>query len=256
MSGFDWSALEERGPDCPPEPALERLHLQAGAPDALATLRAHVDGCEMCTAHMQRLGMGFDVAPEVDPRALLAGVRRRLDDGAEAGPVEAARRWWRWLWIAVPVAAALIVWVATRPAVVDPEPPGPRFKGAVALEVHRQLDDGSEPVNSGDRFAPGDRLRLVATLPEPGNVAVWGLEDSGAVYRAWPFDEPFAALPAGIDQPLDGAIELDDAPGREVLTLVVCPDGAEPRCVAAADGLACPEDCRLAPFVLDKGPRQ
>lgn len=245
---FDWSALQERGPDCPSEPALERLHLGLGGPEQQATLRAHIDGCADCAAHMARLAEGFDVAPEVDPRALLAGVRRRMDETPQRAP------WWRWLLVALPVAAAAVaaVWALRPTPPVETVPDGPRLKGSFGLTVHRQVGPRSEPVTSGDRFAAGDRLRLVVDLPSAGRVAVWGLEPSGAVYRAWPFDDPWAALPAGRKQALPEALELDDTRGREVLALVFCPgEAAEPVCEGEG-ALRCAEGCRMARFELDK----
>ncbi len=246
MSGFDWAALEERGPDCPAEFDLERLHLGLGEPAQRSALQAHVDGCEDCAAHMARLGAGFDIAPEVDERALLAGVRRRMDEAPRRAP------WWRWLLLPALAAAGFAVW-SLRPAPpVETVPDGPRFKGGLAMTVHRQVGLRSEQMVSGDRFAPGDRLRLVIDLPLPGRVAVWGLEAGGAVYRAWPFESPWVELPAGRKQALPEALELDDALGREVLGLVFCPgDRAEPTC-EAADGLVCAAGCEVVRFELDK----
>ncbi|MCA9538259.1 MAG: hypothetical protein KC620_05195 [Myxococcales bacterium] len=252
MSGFDWSAVRELGPDCPSEPALERLHLGAGEPAALAELRAHAEGCPHCTAYLARLAQGFDVVPEVDPRALLAGVRRRLDD-APVSASGAVARWWRWLFIAVPVAAVVALLVLRPKPPIEAPPDAPRFKGDFALAVHRQVPGGSEPLLSGEPVAPGEHLRLEVTLPRDGRVAVYGREASGAVYRAWPFDDPWATLPAGRHQALDGAIELDEAPGQEALALVFCPgEAVEPVCSAGEQGLACPEACRTERFVLNK----
>lgn len=246
MSGFDWAALEERGPDCPSEFDLERLHLGLGDAEQQATLRTHVDGCEDCAAHMARLGAGFDVAPELDERALLAGVRRRMDETPRRAP------WWRMLLIVPALAAAGLAFWALRPSPpVETVPDGPRFKGSLGMTVHRQVGPRSEQMASGDRFAAGDRLRLVVDLPAAGRVAVWGLEANGAVYRAWPFDAPWAELPAGRKQALSGALELDDKPGREVLGLVFCPGEAEPLCEAAG-GLRCTEGCRVVRFEMDK----
>lgn len=249
MSGFDWSAIREGGPDCPSEPELERLHLRAGPPADLGRIEAHASGCDDCQAYLGRLSMGFDVVPDLDERALLAGVRRRLDE------TPARRPWWQWLVALVPVGAvAAAVFLMVRP----PDPGaadagvGTRMKG-FGFTVHRQTAAGSAQVASGDRFAPGDRLQIEVSLPEAGQLAVFGREPSGKIYRAWPIDKETAKFAAG-RHTLPDALELDDTLGRESLAVVLCPTSipAAPYCLDREGDIEGPPDCYWAKFDLQK----
>lgn len=247
MSGFDWSAISERGPDCPSEPALERLHLGVGS----ATDRAHADGCADCQAFLTRLARGFEVVPDLDERVLLAGIRQRLDAQPKRAP------WWRSLFLLVPVgAAAAVAFLVLRPGPAGPIEAdagvGTRMKGSFGLKVHRKTATGSELMASGDRFAPGDQLRLEVSLPGTGRLAVFGQEANGTVYKSWPFDGDSAEASEGT-RSLPDAIELDDALGRERLLLVYCPpDKGQPLCRQRESGIECPPGCLTARFELDK----
>jgi hypothetical protein len=136
--------------------------------------------------------------------------------------------------------------------------PTTRMKGSLALHVFRLQGEHSEEVLSGDRFAPGDRIRFSVDLPAEGQVKVLGVESSGALYTAWPLDSGVQTrLEKGNGIELSGAVSLDANPGRELLYLVRCPvEVGPPDCTSGgADAKpVCPSGCAMSPFVLDKRP--
>ena len=278
--------LREGKADCPSDLQLDRLHAGELGAEAARALNEHITGCEACPVRLQARRSGFDAFAEVDPRALLAGIRGRLhsDDQAERAPLRRwLRRFGRYGMIAAPLAAAaaalLIANFSGPPATGgDPatEATGTRLKGGLALHVYRQVQGRSEQMMSGERFAPGDRLRFAVDLPRSGAISILGIESDGDLYVVWPDGanvgasvganvganvsahvgtDAAVARPAGNNQELPGAVSLDSSPGKETLYLVHCPDGSEaPRCTTtgANSRPQCPKGCALVPFVIDK----
>lgn len=253
MSPPDLTTLRAGGPDCPSDLALDRLHL--GELDAAqrAPLELHLKDCALCAPRMQERVQGFQALPQVDERALLASLRTRLAAQAQARPA-----WWRFL---VPVAAATaaaLLAVVLVPRTDDPDTSGLREKGALALHVFRLRGEKAEEAVSGERFGPGDRLRFVVDLPSDGYAAVLGVEQSGALYTAWPTEgvaQTFRAAGRHIELP--GAVALDGSRGVEQLHLVHCAKPADPpACVSQGTGQKprCPAGCILTSFELDKRP--
>lgn len=298
--------LKEGQADCPSDLALDRLHARELPPDRAQAVQAHIDACTVCPARMAQRQAGLDGFAEVDPRPLLAAIRRGVDADAATEKRSKVTAWRKWLALIVAplgVAAtlAVVMW-ARHPAVPvtgddldgygeggdgDSGPDQTRTKGSLALRVYRQVQGPGSPTAqsqqmvSGDRFAPGDKLRFVVDLPSDGQVAIVGVEASGATYTAWPSQNNLAtARPGGKDQQLPGAVALDNSKGRETLYLVHCPHASEPpQCThvdigdtAAAGGtvssdsrvstgsknpgtrrrLRCPRGCRMVPFVVVK----
>lgn len=293
----DFTALREGRADCPSDLTLDRL--VSGELDAAgrSAAEAHVAGCAECRGRVEARRAGFDAVQGVDPRALLSGIRRRLD---EAPPRRGLAGWfarwsrdWRRSWAplgAVAAAAALLLLVWPRPVAEGPgggapglgEPggrehggPAVRRKGGPILHVWRApagaaatdgdgaptdgtgATGGSEAL-SGDRFQAGDRLRFVVDLPTEGQVAVLGVDASGALYQAWPLpgNDAETLRPAGPRQTLPGAVALDETPGRETLHVVLCPPDTPPLgCTSRGpdEAPACPVGCVTSPFVLEKG---
>ena len=275
----DFERLREGQAPCPSALALDRLVAGELTDAARSETEAHLVACADCAGRVAHLRAGFDAMEGVDPRALLAGVRRRLDD-------EPARTGWRaflarWLgdgrlpWAPLAAAgAALVVLLVVLPRSGPDDPDGSvRRKGGLALHVHRLAVDratnpiagsggaeaSSEEVLSGDRFRPGDRLRFVVDLPRDGHVAIVGVDADGGLYEAWPLGGGAVDTlrSAGRRQVLPGAVSLDDKPGRETLYLVHCaPEVGPPRCTSRGVDAApvCPATCALSPFVVDKEP--
>ncbi|QRN99376.1 hypothetical protein JRI60_10305 [Archangium violaceum] len=255
MNPPDFGALRTGRPDCPSDFTLDRLH--AGELPKEDTLKAerHVAGCVECGARMTERRAGFGAIEGVDPRVMLARIRTGLDK-----PAPLPERLLGWLRqrsapFAAAAAAAVVLLVVSTQQV---RPPENRAKGSLALHVFRFAGDHSEETVSGGAFKPGDRLRFVVDLPAEGHVTVLGVESSGALYTAWPFEPGVQTRFAeGTGIALPGAVSLDEKPGRETLYLVHCPvEVGPPNCTSqgAIAAPVCPAGCVTTPFILVKAP--
>lgn len=275
-----FTGLRAGGAACPSDLVLDRLSAGELPGDQEQRTRAHVATCEHCTARMKETR--FDAFPEVDAGALLERIRKgaatpedpKAPKDASDGlptPITAHRRF-RFLRApavaTLALAACLALFFVMRPASDGTgETDGPdviRLKGGRVLHVYRMTETGSEEILSGTRLAPGERIRFVVDLPSEGRVLIVGREQSGALYTAWPLGPADAGQmqrPAGPGQALPGAVALDDKPGKETLFLVHCPTATgspqariQPYCTPRGPDAApaCPPECALSPFVLDK----
>lgn len=248
---------------CPSDLALDRLIANELPAEQATRTREHAATCAACGEHL-RLSR-FEALPEVNAAVLLSRIRTRA-----AQPRVRWQRLREWLYrpgsergtvlalVGAACVVALLV-VGVRPPAGPPNGPqaGIRAKGGPLLHVHRLTKTGSQEVESGDPLAPGERIRFVVDLPQKGVVSILGIEQSGALYAAWPTEKRATAYPltAGRGQILPGAVALDDSPGRETLYLILCPDRDPPhRCQSrgAKEPPRCQEGCILSPFVLNK----
>lgn len=252
MGGHDdfLQSLRHGGADCPSDFALDALHARELERAETESLQRHLAGCADCAERQRERTLGFDTAESPDARLLLARIRARL----EASPpsfTQQLRRWLAPVLIATVTTAAAIAVVATRT-----HPDAVRWKGGSAtLHVFRLQDGHAVEAFSGDRFAPGDRLRFRVDLVQEGRVSIVGVEPSGRLYRAWPMegDPPLMARGQGLELP--GAVALDDAPGPETLYLVHCPvEASDPDCRSTGPSTppACAHGCTSSAFVLAK----
>jgi len=250
---------------CPSDFALDRLLHGELEHDETRRLEQHCAGCEICAPRLKRLRSGFEAFPELDEQAVL----RRIEGARADGEAGLAARLWAWLgagprgFASLAFVAAAALFFVVRPSDHQQTTPsagqGTRLKGALALRVYRQHGSRSEAVTSGERFAPGDKLRFEIDTPRDGYVMIVGVEADGDVYAAWPIAADGAAskLAAGPRQALPGAVALDDTLGKEALYLVHCGtpfEIAQCKSLGAEPALTCASDCALSPFMLDKTP--
>ncbi len=163
----------------------------------------------------------------------LAALRARLEEEGRAHP-SAARRvmGWAWTWrrpaligLAALAAAALAFWLMPPDR---GEAPDTGFRGTLQVDVRAQHAGEVVEVHTGRRLAPGDRLRFVLTVGEPGWATVFSVDSTR---RAWPFyphsDAAEDTAPLRLDEAgrheLPGSIVLDDAVGLEYLITVYSP---------------------------------
>lgn len=258
-----WAQLAAGQPGCPSDLTLDRLHAGELGDAQAASLRQHISQCAVCPDRMTARQAGFAALSDVDERKLLAGIRRKLDES----PATLHSRVLGWLRrrsaplsVAAGLAAVAVLLLARSPTVPGPDigPDSTREKGGLSISVFRWVDGRAQQAISGDHFVTGDRIRFVIDLPSAGQVAVLGVEPQGGLYVAWPTDGGDAQRPAGKQQELPGAVELDGSSGKETLYLVLCPSTAPApavACKAARDGSAapdCPRGCQRTPFVLHK----
>lgn len=254
MTGPDFTNLRQHRPECPSDWMLDRLHAGALAEPEAGATRQHIAGCEACTARMAEREAGFNAIGEVDPRAMLARIRAGVESRARPSLLDRVRAWGRGFLAPIALAAAAAVAIVI---VTGNEQTGDttRIKGGLALHVFRLAGDHAQEALSGDRFAPGDRLRFTVDLPAEGHVSVLGVEAGGALYTAWPLEPSMQTrFAAGTGIELPGAVALDDQLGRETLYLVHCPiEVGTPVCTLGTDSKpSCPKSCAMTAFVLDK----
>lgn len=173
---------------------LDLLGLGALPAPEVPAARAHLSSCERCRARLAELERARERFEAVRGEAW-AGVEARL----------AAKGLPRWLaplsLLAAAAAAALLVFVAR------PGDRSPSVKGDAVLRVFALQKGQVRELASGDRVAPGDRVRFVA---------------DGAGSRCLLLVSVDGAGRATVYVPFDGARSLELAPGRQEL-----PDSVE-----------------------------
>jgi len=130
--------------------------------------RAHVAGCQECSARLRQIETARARAKEMPGFHRVKARVRALSE----------RRRWTWAVFAAPaVAVALVlVLVVVRPGAE----PGTRVKGGFSIAA--VTADGREV----QRARPGDRLNLAIGAAGRSEVLVLGVDDRGAVEVMWP----------------------------------------------------------------------
>jgi len=199
---------------------------------------------------------GFAAFPEARPDRLLAGILARLEEPP-------ARPWWSLSWVrfgalgAAAAAALVLLAVAFWSPPPGPQEPVVRAKGSLGLNVFLKRGERVAEALSGDSFQAGDRLRFTLELPVAGHVLLVAQDAQGRLEPCHPFGPGAASRPAqaGSTGPLEGAVELDEAPGDEWIHLVHCPRPFGPDELSPGAGpgaVRAPEGCRVASFLLRK----
>ncbi|HUS66177.1 MAG TPA: hypothetical protein VMZ28_16605 [Kofleriaceae bacterium] len=176
--------------------ALDRAALGAALDPAA---RAHVDGCERCQAHVDRVQRAEPPAPWL--RAL--------------PPARPAWRSWRWgggLALAAATACALLLLVRARGRGDDDRAGAgaTTAKGAPEVLLHIKRGDSVTTWDGAAPVIPGDRLRL--EIAPSGYRRVQVIGSGGALLHDAPLRAP-GLLPV--------AWEVDDQPGPETLTVIL-----------------------------------
>jgi hypothetical protein len=214
-------------------------------PPSEAALRAHLVACVPCTHRHGALAAG---AAQIrsDPRFAALGpvIRERLVavDARPERPQARRRSWTTGVFATCAVAAAIIVLVR-RPdtaVVAGGATAGLRIKGDLAMDVFVRRAGGAAPVETllaGDPVHPGDQLRARVRAATRGHFGVFAVDSptapAPAVAGYLPAGAELATVEAGTPLLLDGAVELDAAPGRELLLGVLCPSPRKKEAVAA-----------------------
>ena len=201
---------------------LDELDLEPGAPEPRRRVEAHARTCPACAERRAaHAALAAHFRASVLPRTVSAVTARRRD--------RLRRRWAAW--VAVPVAAAVLLLVTGRHR--QGAPLGASgdsvlgVKGGALFEVFARRNgpdadiDGPTVVRVSDgvRLAPGDALRFVlfpsGTMPY---VLIASVDGAGQVNIYYPFHGEASVLASGqgaISVP--GSIVLDAAPGPERL---------------------------------------
>jgi anti-sigma factor RsiW len=228
------------GAACVSDLALDRLAVGELAADDAAAVRTHLGACAACAhafAAIEDDARRFAV--EVDVAAL---ARAATGSAAPAREGLASRlRRWRERWprlAAVAPAMAAVAIAAVGLTVARPGAPpaeeGTRAKGAGLSLAAYVLADGAGVPYAGKPLAAGDRIAFRLASRRAGYVTVVGLDDRGAVSQYYPPGAATERVEAGDDVALRTAVELDDAPGRELVVAVRCDAAVPPSRVVEA----------------------
>lgn len=237
---------------------FDELDLEPGAPEPRRRIEAHARRCVACaerrTAHAALVAQ---FRASVLPRTVEVVAARRRDR---------SRRGF-WAWLAVPVAAAVLLLITGRHRAGPPLGEGADsslgVKGGALFEVFARragagLDtDGPTVVRvrDGMRLAPGDALRFVLFPSGLPYVLIASVDGAGQVSIYYPFHGEESALASGqgaISVP--GSIVLDAAPGPERLFVIYSARALRASAVraalapAAAAGAAAIRGTREAPL--------
>lgn len=225
-----------------------------------ASVEAHLEACDPCVelvAEVRAFGDAMNVTiPQLE---------------AAPRPAEPARVLpFRRSGFTVGVSAAFALAAATLVAVALPTiergggllPPDTiTLKGpAFAWEVHVHDGQRSRVVEPGERVKAGHRVGFRVQSKRPGHLAIFGADDHGETYVAFPQDDRGRAARWPASETLvdvDAAMAFDANPGRERLVVVFCSEPFElaPTLAMLRDGEAPPDArCTTKDLVLHKGP--
>jgi hypothetical protein len=192
--------------DCPSNFALDAFRLGFDRTPA-----AHVGGCPRCTAWLTaQERLAADVAHLWVPAA--------------SPPRRIARRFWRYVWLGLPVAVGAFALVL----VGRPRQPTETAKGGVALvEIARSRAGAVSWLSPADDLAAADAIRIFVNRHDPADryVLVGSVDGSGQLARFYPGDGQGCSVPLpAAGEAIDGSIVIDDAPGPERLVVLVSHD--------------------------------
>jgi Domain of unknown function (DUF4384) len=245
--------MSETSP-CLSEFALDKLMAGELGAEAAAAAREHLAGCTDCTARLAELAADRDAyraaLPAAPARAFAAARPPEVPDatdrpdaglatGVEAArpaerprPARVRRAWIATTGVAAAAACLVLLW---RGHAVDPggQPggePSTRRKGGPALGFYVSRDGQVVAGSSGAELRPGDLVRLAVTTERPAYLVVGSIDAAGQVTIYHPTNGArAAAIEAGTDRLLPGAVALDDTLGPESVVAFFC---AEPVPVA------------------------
>lgn len=225
-------------------------------------LVAHLAQCDACRerhdgmsadhasflSHAPSFQAHAELVKELAQRSHVAGM-----EGKRAGGQRTSRRT-AWLALSSACAAAASLWlVLAKPTtLVDPQT---RTKGSAQLSFFIKHGAHVTRGRSGSEVYPSDVLRFTYSSPEAVHLAIFGRDAHGATLY-FPTQGASAALPAGVDVPLDFGVELDAQPGPEAIYGVFCSQPFDAQALRlrlqAADAPSAPEACSLRVLQLQK----
>jgi hypothetical protein len=199
------------------ELALEQLALPA------APLDSHVQGCPACQQRLSAIRSERASFIQDHP------AERVIAPALEIARVR-PRRWLRWtLAGAAPVAVGLLL-VFLLPLLRDHE----GIKGGPAVRLFVKRAEAVWQAAPGERFLPGDALRVQVTSGKAGYVRLFA-QDGWRVLPLAPDAEHepgqlAQGIPVGAGEPLDlpGSLVLNESPGSDALLVLVSEEPLAP----------------------------
>jgi hypothetical protein len=240
---------------------------QAPNPEHQAALghTLHCPSCAEKLAHMRVFQAEF--SNQLPLATISAETLIRLEEKKR----DRQRVSWRTIWrraliggLAAATAAMLVV-VLLPKRLEDAN--GERLKGAISLGIFCNRGGSVFRGLSGGSYLPGDKLRFIVGTKQATFDAVFNIEQSGKVTVFYPLQNEHAAAGAAApERVLPGAVELDQALGKEYLIGIFCPASFDLQPVAIAlahpafdtlprlapEDLGLPANCAIANFLLVK----
>lgn len=220
-------ASRRQGVSCLSDLQLDQLALGELTGVREDSARLHLSQCRTCEQAHERLTWA---RRQFETDVNVPNVAARLM--AKAAPTSGASRWRPWVrllaWPAtVSAAAALaLVYMAPSPTAVPlGTNNGVRAKGSgLALSTYVKFAGQDQPgtLHMGQALGAGDRLQFRVSTKQAGHLAILSLDARGEVSVFYPPGAQTAPVPAGRDQPLGTAVELDDSPGQETVVALLC----------------------------------
>ncbi len=216
-----------QGVSCLSDLCLDQLALGelTGVQEDIA--RLHISQCRPCEVASKRLAAAR-AQFEADVNVPNMAARLMAEADAMRRPSR-FRPWVRLLaWPATVSAAAALALVSLAPSLtaVSPETTmGARAKGpGLALSTYVKFAGQDQPgtLHMGQPLGAGDRLQFRVSTTRAGHLAILSLGARGEVSVFYPPGAQTAEVPAGRDQPLGTAVELDDSPDPETVVALLC----------------------------------
>jgi hypothetical protein len=197
---------------CPSRLTLHRL--LHGELEGEAGLAEHVQGCERCSAWLERTRASErELEQEADPRRFAASVaaRRQGGGGRRLQLLAAAAV------VLLAVGVTVIIW----PRPPEPPPGGTAIKGTSSLRIHCRRRGEVFELDPGDAVQGGDALRFEVFSDAHTHVLGLSMRPDGQVSVYAPFGGVASVpLTRGRAQVLPGSVVLDDGAGDELLVFV------------------------------------
>ena len=219
-----------QGPECVSDLQLDQLALGEAPGIEADRVRLHLQQCATCEQAATRLARDRErFTSEVDFATAAATILGR----AHIPTSSSLRRWGRALaWPGALSAAAVAGLLAIAPPASLTRSPaaGARAKGAaLSLSTYVKFAGQDQPgtLHMGQPLGAGDRLQFRVTTDRPGHLAILSIDQEHEVSVFYPPGPTATAVPAGRDQALTSAVELDETPGDETIVALLC-DHEEP----------------------------
>lgn len=251
----------------PSEYELDQLYLGELTGEQVIETQEHLDACLHCRKRQSLRDLGLRGFPEVDAGKLLQRIQHATQGTPSIIPAQSRRPAWVFLAPALLCAAAIVLFVARKPA-LESQREGIRAKGGLSFRVFKHQAPAAEEVLSGQKLVPGDRIRFVVDLPSSlsafseVHAMLVSHEDAGGRESVLFPSNGSGSTPLILDEEgaLPIATRLDDYLGIETLVLTVCPKPFSRAEVSAAgvmgkDLATRMPDCERSQFRLQKEPR-
>ncbi|MFT5432711.1 MAG: hypothetical protein ACI9OJ_003413, partial [Myxococcota bacterium] len=143
------------------------------------------------------------------------------------GPPPAEPSSLAWLWSpptfgVLAIIIGIVALLVLRSPASGEEDGAARTAGSVRLSVYHNHGGKLSEVVAGTKLRGGDSVRFAIGLTVPAHVVVFGAEENGRLFPAWPASGISEPLPQASRTELGGSVTLRDSVGAETFYVVAC----------------------------------